>query len=91
MTTSPPDPMSAGTSAAGGTSAPGGMSAPGGGLVAFADLTARARIREAALRHFAEEGYQGATIRAIAGTAGVSPGLLRHHFGSKEELRAACE
>jgi AcrR family transcriptional regulator len=59
--------------------------------VAFGDLTARARIREAALRHFAEEGYQGATIRAIAGTAGVSPGLLRHHFGSKEELRAACD
>ncbi len=45
-----------------------------------ADLTARARIREAALRHFAEEGYERATIRAIAATAGVSPGLVRHHF-----------
>ncbi|HEY5357130.1 MAG TPA: helix-turn-helix domain-containing protein [Streptosporangiaceae bacterium] len=55
------------------------------------DLTARARIREAALRHFAEEGYERATIRAIAHTAGVSPGLLRHHFGSKEELRQACD
>jgi TetR/AcrR family transcriptional regulator, regulator of cefoperazone and chloramphenicol sensitivity len=54
------------------------------------DLTARARIREAALRHFAEEGYERATIRGIARTAGVSPGLLRHHFGSKEELRQAC-
>jgi AcrR family transcriptional regulator len=59
--------------------------------VAFGDLTARARIREAALRHFAGEGYQRATIRGIAQTAGVSPGLLRHHFGSKEELRAACD
>jgi AcrR family transcriptional regulator len=55
------------------------------------DLTARARIREAALRHFAEEGYERATIRGIARTAGVSPGLLRHHFGSKEELRRACD
>lgn len=59
--------------------------------VAFGDLTARARIREAALQHFAEQGYQRATIRGIARTAGVSPGLLRHHFGSKEELRAACD
>ena len=59
--------------------------------VAFSDLTARARIREAALRHFAEQGYERATIRGIARTAGVSPGLLRHHFGSKEELRRGCD
>ena len=59
--------------------------------VAFEDLTARARIREAALWHFAEEGYERATIRAIACSAGVSPGLLRHHYGSKEELRTACD
>ena len=32
-----------------------------------------------------------ATIRAIAQTAGVSPGLLRHHFGSKDALRVACD
>ena len=66
-----------------------GSSVEGG--VAFEDLTARARIREAALRHFAEEGYERATIRAIARTAGVSPGLLRHHYGSKEALRQACD
>lgn len=59
--------------------------------VAFEDLTARARIREAALEHFARDGYDRATIRAIAKTAGVSPGLLRHHYGSKEELREACD
>jgi AcrR family transcriptional regulator len=79
MTTGQPDPP-----------APA-MSSPGEGAVAFEDLTARARIREAALMHFAEEGYERATIRAIARTAGVSPGLLRHHFGSKEELRKACD
>ena len=67
------------------------MSPPGEEAVAFEDLTARARIREAALRHFAEEGYERATIRGIAQTAGVSAGLLRHHFGSKEELRRACD
>jgi AcrR family transcriptional regulator len=63
----------------------------GEGAVAFEDLTARARIREAALKHFADEGYERATIRAIAQTAGVSPGLLRHHYGSKESLRTACD
>ncbi len=67
------------------------MSSPVEGGVAFEDLTARARIREAALKHFAEEGYERATIRAIARTAGVSPGLLRHHYGSKEALRQACD
>lgn len=61
------------------------------GVVAFDDLTARARIREAALKHFAEDGYERATVRGIAQTAGVSPGLLRHHYGSKDELRKACD
>lgn len=59
--------------------------------VAFEDLTARARIREAALEHFARDGYDRTTIRAIAQTASVSPGLLRHHYGSKEDLREACD
>ncbi|GAA0224654.1 TetR/AcrR family transcriptional regulator [Cryptosporangium japonicum] len=55
------------------------------------DLTARARIRQAALAQFAEVGFQKATIRSIAAEAGVSPGLLRHHFGSKEALRDAVD
>lgn len=61
------------------------------GGVAFEDLTARARIRNAALRHFADCGFDRATIRDIARAAGVSPGLVRHHFGSKDELRKACD
>ncbi|MFB3739022.1 MAG: TetR/AcrR family transcriptional regulator [Candidatus Velamenicoccus archaeovorus] len=56
-----------------------------------ADLTARARIRDAALEEFARRGYEGATIRGIAAAAGVSPGLVQHHFGSKERLRRACD
>ena len=55
------------------------------------DLTARARIREAAIELFADRGIEGATIRDIAERAGVSSGLLRHHFGSKEGLRDACD
>jgi AcrR family transcriptional regulator len=55
------------------------------------DLTARARIRDAALRLFAERGLDGTTIRDIAKAAGVSAGLVRHHFGSKDDLRKACD
>jgi len=58
---------------------------------AFEDLTARARIRDAAIRLFAERGMDATTVRDIAQAAGVSPGLLRHHFGSKEGLREACD
>ena len=58
---------------------------------AVEDLTARARIRNAALQYFTDYGFHRATIRDIARAAGVSPGLVRHHFGSKEELRKACD
>lgn len=43
------------------------------------------------MRHFGEEGFERTTIRGIAETAGVSSGLVRHHFGSKEALRDACD
>lgn len=55
------------------------------------DLTARARIRDAALRLFAERGIDATSIRDIAAEAGVSAGLIRHHFGSKAALRDACD
>jgi AcrR family transcriptional regulator len=54
------------------------------------DFTARARIRDAAVRRFGAAGF-GASVRAIAVDAGVSPGLVIHHFGSKDALRAACD
>jgi AcrR family transcriptional regulator len=54
------------------------------------DLTARARIRDAAIACFAEQGFD-ASFRTIAKRAGVSPGLITHHFGSKEALRAECD
>ncbi len=54
------------------------------------DLTARARIRDAAIECFAEQGF-GASFRTIAARADVSPGLITHHFGSKDALRAECD
>jgi TetR/AcrR family transcriptional regulator, regulator of cefoperazone and chloramphenicol sensitivity len=54
------------------------------------DRTARARIRDAAVLTFGTTGFD-APIRAVAAAAGVSPGLVMHHFGSKDGLRAACD
>ena len=50
------------------------------------DLTATARIRDAAIEQFGEHGF-GVGVRAIATAAGVSAGLVIHHFGSKDGLR----
>ncbi|HLT95963.1 MAG TPA: TetR family transcriptional regulator [Acidimicrobiia bacterium] len=55
------------------------------------DLTAEARIRRAALEMFPTRGVGGTTVRAIASAADVSPGLVLHHFGSKEGLLATCD
>jgi AcrR family transcriptional regulator len=55
------------------------------------DRTARSRIRDAAIGVIAAEGAAGSTVRAVAADAGVSPGLVIHHFGSKEGLRRACD
>jgi AcrR family transcriptional regulator len=37
------------------------------------------------------DGLNGTTVRAIASDAGVSPGLVIHHFGSKDGLHRACD
>jgi TetR/AcrR family transcriptional regulator, regulator of cefoperazone and chloramphenicol sensitivity len=55
------------------------------------DLTTRARIRDAAVRRFGREGFAATRVRAVADDAGVSAGLVMHHFGSKEGLRTACD
>ena len=49
------------------------------------------RILAAAVAEFAEHGFTKTTVRSIATTAGVSPGSVIHHFGSKEDLRSACD
>ncbi len=55
------------------------------------DLTTRARIRDAAVVRFGQQGFAGASLRAIAQDASVSAALILHHFGSKEGLREACD
>jgi len=49
----------------------------------------RKKILAAARSHFASDGYDGATIRGIAASAGVDPALVLHFFGSKEHLFVA--
>lgn len=44
------------------------------------------RIMEAALRIFAEKGYQSATISEISKAAGVSEATIYEYFGTKEDL-----
>jgi AcrR family transcriptional regulator len=55
------------------------------GLTPRAEQT-RTAIIEAALRLFRENGYEAATMRAIAQAAGVSTGNAYYYFGSKDEL-----
>jgi len=50
----------------------------------------RARIIEAALKVFGEEGYVRASTRQIAREAGVMPPALQYYFDSKEGLHRAC-
>ncbi|HVS41444.1 MAG TPA: TetR family transcriptional regulator [Candidatus Dormibacteraeota bacterium] len=50
----------------------------------------RADILAAARRLFAERGYDGATIRAIAQEAGVDAALVHHFFGTKEQVFVAA-
>jgi AcrR family transcriptional regulator len=58
---------------------------------AASDVTAAARIRDAALQQFAARGVGATSIRDVAKRAGVSPGLVQHHYGSKAGLRRAVE
>ncbi|WP_406175843.1 TetR/AcrR family transcriptional regulator [Streptomyces sp. NBC_00996] len=55
------------------------------------DRTTRAVIRDEALRLFAEQGPEKVTVRQIAAAAGVSAGLVVHHFGSKDGLRGEVD
>src|SRR5215510_7628708 len=54
-----------------------------------ADADNRSRLLHAAGDVFAEFGFEGASLRAIADAAGVSFQLIAYYFGSKEELWVA--
>ncbi|MEN8375897.1 MAG: TetR/AcrR family transcriptional regulator [Gemmatimonadota bacterium] len=51
-----------------------------------------ATTRDALVRHgrelFADRGFEGASIRAITGSAGANLGAVTYHFGSKDALYA---
>lgn len=52
----------------------------------------RARILEHALQLFSERGYDRTSVKLLADTAGISPGLVYHYFRSKDDiLRAIFE
>ena len=50
----------------------------------------RASLIAATQELVAEGGPEAATVRAIAARAGVTPGLIRHYFHSKDELTRAA-
>lgn len=50
----------------------------------------REAILAAAREAFAERGFDAASIRGIATSAGVDPALVHHYFGTKEQLFRAC-
>lgn len=50
----------------------------------------RGDVIAATIKALAEDGYQGATTRRIAGYAGVSLGAVAHHFPSRSSLIAAA-
>ncbi len=54
------------------------------------ELTGGERILQSAMRRFAIDGLS-APLRRVAADAGVSAGLIIHHFGSRERLLAACD
>jgi AcrR family transcriptional regulator len=57
--------------------------------VRSSDLSTYARIRNAAMEGFARDGISSTSIRDVAAAAGVSPGLVQHHFSTKAGLRDA--
>lgn len=49
----------------------------------------RAEIIDAAMKVFAEQGFNSLSLRQIAEAVGVSHTLLRHHFGAKDAILQA--
>src|ERR1700752_4008352 len=50
----------------------------------------RSAILTAARRRFPDDGYERATIRAIAADAGIDPSMVMRYYGSKDGLFAAA-
>lgn len=59
--------------------------------VAAEELSAIERIRNAALKSFAIHGSAATSLRTVAAAAGVSLGLVQHHFATKAGLIKAVD
>jgi AcrR family transcriptional regulator len=59
--------------------------------VAAQELSTTERIRNAALRNIATHGVAATSLRAVASAAGVSLGLVQHHFATKAGLVKAVD
>ncbi len=54
------------------------------------DASTRDLLLTAAKRVFAEQGFDGATVKALADAAGVNVSLVSYYFGGKEGLYKTC-
>lgn len=55
------------------------------------DRTSRARLRDAAIELVSSGGMEAVSARSVAERAGLSQGLIRHHFGSMAALVQECD
>ena len=51
---------------------------------------AKQRILEAAMKEFAERGYDGASLNTVCAENGISKGIIYHHFKDKDDLYLLC-
>jgi AcrR family transcriptional regulator len=66
------------------------LGSPGGRRIRPGTVAKRERIADAAMRHFAERGYQGARVEDVAAELGIAKGSIFQHFGSKAGLFLAA-
>lgn len=50
----------------------------------------RRQLIEATIRSMGELGFADTTVRTISCAAGVSPGIIQHYFGGKDQLLVAA-
>ncbi|MGW2687937.1 TetR/AcrR family transcriptional regulator [Streptomyces sp. NPDC001414] len=72
------------------TGSPSGTTGPAGGPAARRSDASRSAILAAARERFATDGYERATIRAIAKEARIDPSMVMRYFGTKDGLFAAA-
>lgn len=54
------------------------------------NLISRKKIRDSALKEFADKGYGASSVNTICSEGGISKGILYHYYKDKDELYLAC-